>query len=144
MATSTSKVFPDDQAVLNQHHQPLNFDFSKRPFGKKAELRCFGPSWFRQWQFLHYHEADDVVFCHLCVKALTLIPIKSKPDPAFDSTLAHTEVGCWSIIVFICKVTRRFSNWKDATTRFKNPVKSAFHREAVEVLVTLPATTLGR
>ncbi|XP_062517927.1 zinc finger MYM-type protein 1-like [Corticium candelabrum] len=141
MATSTSKVFPDDQAVLNQPYQPLNFDFPKRPFGKKAELSCFRPSRFYQWPFLHYHEADDVVFCHLCVKALTLKPIKSKPDPAFVSTLAHTEVGCWSIIVFIGKVTRGFSNWKDATTGFKNHVKSACHREAVEVLVTLSATT---
>ena len=75
------------------------------------------------------------------MKALTLKPIKSKPDPAFVNTLAHTEVGCWSIIVFIGKVTRGFSNWKDATTGFKNHVKSACHREAVEVLVTLPATT---
>ena len=75
------------------------------------------------------------------MKALTLKPIKSKSDPAFVNTLAHTEVGCWSIIVFIGKVTRGFSNWKDATTGFKNHVKSACHREAVEVLVTLPATT---
>ena len=81
------------------------------------------------------------MFRHLCVKALTLKPIKSKPDPAFVSTLAHAEVGCWSIIVFIGKVTRGFSNWKDATTGFKNHVKSSCHREAVEVLVTLPATT---
>ena len=80
------------------------------------------------------------MFCNLCMKAWTKNPIKSKPDPAFVSTLAHTEVGCWSIIVFIGKVTRGFSNWKNLTT-FKNHVKSACHREAVEVFVTLPAIT---
>ena len=34
-----------------------------------------------------------------------------------------------------------FSNWKDATTGFKNHVKSACHREAVKGLVTFLATT---
>ena len=38
--------------------------------------------------------------------------MKSKPDPDCVSTLAHTEIGCWSIIVFIGKVARGFSNWK--------------------------------
>ena len=38
-------------------------------------------------------------------------------------------------------MTRGFSNWKDGTIAFRNHEKSASHREAVEVIVTLPATT---
>ena len=38
-------------------------------------------------------------------------------------------------------MTRGFSNWKDGTVAFRNHEKSASHREAVEVIVTLPSTT---
>jgi len=38
-------------------------------------------------------------------------------------------------------VTRGFSNWKDGTLSFKKHEKSSCHREAVEVMITLPATT---
>ncbi len=38
-------------------------------------------------------------------------------------------------------MTRGFSNWKDGTLSFKKHEKSSCHREAVEVMITLPATT---
>ncbi len=38
-------------------------------------------------------------------------------------------------------MTRDFSNWKDGTLSFKKHEKSSCHREAVEVMITLPATT---
>ena len=38
-------------------------------------------------------------------------------------------------------MTRGFSTWKDGTVAFRNHEKSASHREAVEVIVTLPSTT---
>ena len=38
-------------------------------------------------------------------------------------------------------MTRGFSNWKDGTISFRSHENSATHKEAVEVMVTLPATT---
>jgi len=34
-----------------------------------------------------------------------------------------------------------FSNWKDATIVFKKHAASACHREAIEIVITLLATT---
>ena len=48
----TTYIFPD------KPHQPNNFIFPKRPFGKK-EISA---------SMLHYDEALDVAFCHLCGK----------------------------------------------------------------------------
>ena len=39
------------------------------------------------------------------------------------------------------QVTHGFSNWKDGTIAFHKHKKSACHSEAVEIVVTLPATT---
>ena len=40
------------------------------------------------------------------------------------------------------QVTKGYSNWKDATVSFNKHEGSNCHREAVEVIVTLPATTV--
>jgi len=65
---SSSFSLPD---IPKQPHQPQNFKFPKRKFGKKnvveRSCRC---DWFKSWTWLHYHEELDVVFCHICVTAL--------------------------------------------------------------------------
>lgn len=38
-------------------------------------------------------------------------------------------------------MTKGFSNWKDATVAFRQHEESACHKEAVEKMLTLPATT---
>ena len=38
-------------------------------------------------------------------------------------------------------ISRGFCNWKDATTMFRKHEQSACHRQAVEVMLTLPAIT---
>ena len=40
------------------------------------------------------------------------------------------------------QVTKGYSNWKDATVAFNKHEGRNCHREAVEVIVTLPATTV--
>ena len=45
------------------------------------------------------------------------------------------------LLLFLLKLTRGFSNWKDGTMAFRSHENSAYHKEAVEVMVTLPATT---
>ena len=43
--------------------------------------------------------------------------------------------------VLVAYVSKWFSNWKDATTMLKKHEQSSCHREAVELTITLPATT---
>ena len=47
------------------------------------------------WQFLHYDEAQDVTYCHVCIKAFVLGIIKSNHNasPAFVSTLLLVDLG---------------------------------------------------
>ena len=47
--------------VLSKPHQPVLFP--RGTFGqKKVVQRCFQFSWLKQWPFLHYNEAEDIVF----------------------------------------------------------------------------------
>ena len=82
MAASRFAGFPD---ILTVPHQPSScFAFPKRPFGKQN--RSFQRSWFIQWKFLHYDEANDTVFCHTCVSAFKEGKMKSScAEPAFVS-----------------------------------------------------------
>jgi len=45
----------------------------------------------------------------------------------------------WTVILI--QISQGFSNWKDATRVLKNHVLSHCHREAIETVITLPATT---
>ena len=84
MASSSRENLPE---ISSLPHQPTAFSFPKRSFGKKnVSLRSFQASWFRQWPFLHYDEARDVVHCHTCVMGFKEKKVKaSNADPAFVS-----------------------------------------------------------
>ena len=59
-----------------------------------------------------------------------------------DYSYCISEQGSECILLlFLLKVTCRFLNWKDGTMAFKSHENSAYYKEAVEVMVTLPATT---
>ena len=111
--------------IANNPHQPSSFPFPKREFGKtKVVKRSFQAAWFKQWTWLHYSEEDDAAFCFLCVKAYKedrKLSCKNL-DPAFIST--------------------GFTNWKDASVKFRSHDTSNFHKEVVEKLVTLPSCTM--
>ena len=63
MATSTLP-FPE------KPHQPKAFTFPIRSFGKKQVVqRSFKPTWFDKWNWIHYNEALDATFCHVCARA---------------------------------------------------------------------------
>ena len=59
-------------------NQPsATFSFPKRSFGQKKPVQCSAHTqWFHKWKFLHYDEAQDIVFCHTCVRAFQLRRIK--------------------------------------------------------------------
>ena len=50
-----------------QPHQPCSFAFPKWSFGKKTVVwRALQAKWFDSHSWLHYDEANDVVFCYFC------------------------------------------------------------------------------
>ena len=59
----------------------------------KIVERSFQGSWFKQWPFLHYDEAEDSVYCHTCCMAFKLRRMKTtRADPAFISVKRHSIV----------------------------------------------------
>ena len=100
-------------------HPAPNFLFPKRTFGSKS--RGCNATYFSKWTWLSYDVEADVVFCHMCVKALQSKRMTAKRvDPSF--------------------VQKGFSYWKDATIAFKKHESSECHKEAVQVMISLPAT----
>ena len=66
----SSSVSLTVSVLADSPHQPKEFSFPKRSFGKKAIVyRSFQASWFSSWKWLHYCESDDSVLCFLCVKS---------------------------------------------------------------------------
>ena len=51
-------------------------------------------NWFKQWTFLHYDEAKDLVYCYTCLfkeKGLR----SANADPAFVSSLNYVNNLIW-------------------------------------------------
>ena len=49
-------------------------------------MEVFQPSWFKQWLFLYYDEANDVAYCHSCITGFKQGKMRaSNADPAFVS-----------------------------------------------------------
>jgi len=55
-------------SISAKPHQPRDFKFPKREFGKKSIVkRSFQAEWFLKWPWLNYCENDDTVcLSHLC------------------------------------------------------------------------------
>jgi len=67
----SSYTFTIMAEVPDSPNQPSGFSFPKRKFGTtKVVERSFQGGWFKSWPWLHYVEERDIVFCHVCVKAL--------------------------------------------------------------------------
>ena len=52
-------------------NQPKTFKIPQRSFGqkKKTVKRSFQSSWFYKRTSLHYDEANDLAYCHVCMLA---------------------------------------------------------------------------
>ncbi len=67
---ASSSVTPARTVLGDSPHQPKEFNFPKRSFGKKTPVYgSFQSSWFTSWKWLHYLEAEDITLCFLCLKA---------------------------------------------------------------------------
>ena len=119
---STSKLpLP---AIGDSAHQPSNFRFPQREFGKSSVVkRSFQQHWFQRWPWLHYNEDCDLAFCFTCVVAYKNNHLHSTPclEKSFIST--------------------GFSYWKDAVSKFKKHESSQCHKDAVLKTISLPSTS---
>ena len=93
-------------------NQPKTLKFTQRCFGKK---RSFQASWFLNRTWLHYDEANDLAFCHICSVAYK------------DGKLNNHTLDKAFII-------NGFSNWKDASVSFKKQDSSKCHRVCLHYL----------
>ena len=82
-------------------HQPIEFVFPKRKFGKtKVCERSFQATWFQQFPWVHYDETRDLAFCHTCIQAYNN-KIKLISGGNMELTFVSSKEG--------------FHNWKDGT-----------------------------
>ena len=85
-------------------------------------MSAFKATWFDKWTWLHYDEAADATFCHVCATASQHGKLKAaSKDLAF--------------------IQRGFRNWKDATEGFRRHEQSKCHRDAVQAMIILPNCT---
>ena len=108
-------------AITENPNQPRHVNFPKRHFGLSKIISCsFQLQWFDKWKWLHYDEAWDLAFCHVCVTAIKTGKVQNRNvDSAFIE----------------------FCNWKDASGEkgaFFSHEQSNCHKRAVELMVTLP------
>ena len=67
-------------------HQPKQFVFPKRSFGKKSiKEHTFQAEWFDKWSWLHYNETDGYVLCHICATVFQKGELKESAADAFVS-----------------------------------------------------------
>ncbi len=94
-----------------------------------------------------FSEAQDVVFCHTCVKAFRTKRMNTSHNAAAAFVSTHmqhiqldncTHINC---LVILMQVIKGYCNWKDATRTFKKHKESKTHLEAVEAMITLPKST---
>ena len=53
-------------------------------------------NWFKQWTFLHYDEAKDLVHCYTCLLCFKEKRLRSaNADPAFVSSLNYVNNLIW-------------------------------------------------
>ena len=68
-----------------------------------------------------YNETEDSVLCHICATAVKKGKMKESMSDVF--------------------VTKGFINWKDATVAFNSHQQTKCHKNAVDIVITIPSTT---
>ncbi|KAJ8019527.1 hypothetical protein HOLleu_41161 [Holothuria leucospilota] len=107
-----SQPFNDEPGVPPGPHQPFEFNFAARIYGKQN--RAFQTHWFRSFPWLHYLEINDSVLCYTCITA----DKQKKLINARNSEKAFLVEGFW--------------NWNKALEKFRDHQKCTCHRLAVE------------
>ena len=123
MAAKSKPVISDCPTIDDKLNQPrIGVIFPKVAFRKSTVvLRSFQHSWFDQWKWLRWDQASESAYCHICISAFKQRKLRSgSADQAF--------------------ISKGFQNWKNATSSFREHEQSSCHKEAVEMVITLPVT----
>lgn len=109
--------------IGDKPHQLRNIQFPLRCFGAaKPTYHSFQAGWFDKLSWLHWNVGSESTFCHLCVKASRAgLFLTKSAETAFISS--------------------GFQSRKEAMRVMDRHETSLCHREAVEKLITIPATT---
>lgn len=123
---ANKRKLTDIPDVGDAPHQPKNFKFPRRSFGKaNVSTRPFQENWFSDHRWIHYDESNDKAFCYVCIKAYKNGCISNNNlEPRF--------------------ISEGYTNWKEATRTgrgFPGHENSNCHKEAVERTVSLPKCT---
>ena len=91
--SSASQSSASDSLLPGKPHQPLDLIL----WTEDSSLEKLSTILVSQWPFLHYNEAQDLVFCHTCLLGFKKNKMRAaKVDPAFVSlywTAAETDVA---------------------------------------------------
>ena len=106
--------------IGDKPHQPSNFHFPQREFGKTSVVkRSFQHNWFQRWPWLHYDEEQDLAFCFTSIVTYKNNPLHS--IPSLENTFVSTG----------------FSNWKDAIAKLPTQLEVFSHNIKCEGEVVL-------
>ena len=106
-------------------NQPRNYSYPKRKFGK--DERSFLPLWYEKWNWLHYDEAEDSVYCII-----------------YTNSYHHNVINDIKIVNSFVKTG--YSNWKNARNNdkgFHQHATSKCHQQAIQKLIETPKFTKG-
>ena len=79
-ATESEIILPD---LSDKPYYPKGFSFPRQSFGQTKPQQCSCQShWFDNWPWIHYSEAKDAVYCHICVTVLKLKKIMASHNAA--------------------------------------------------------------
>ena len=85
-----------DCVIPSQPHQlPASFTSNDHLGRRHLFFAVFSMlNWFKQWTFLHYDEAKDLVYCYTCLLCFKENRLRSaNADPAFVSSLNYVNNG---------------------------------------------------
>ena len=97
--------------TLDTPFQPKNYNFQKKQSGDRSRS-CLS-SWFDSYPWLHYDASKDALLCIVCIKH----DFEDNLRSCRNKELTFIKDG--------------FSNWKKATSRFREHQSSNCHRTAV-------------
>ena len=97
--------------VLNER-----FIFPERQCGQKQ--RSIVSSWFTKYNWLHYDQENDSVFCVICIRQQDQLSSEHQKTDTF--------------------INKGFINWKKATTSFNTHLLSSCHKTTVSYESVVP------
>ena len=115
------------EGAINQPTDLSLLRKSERVFGsgRNEQKRHFLPSWYKTFSWIHFCTTSLKVYCFYCkeMNKINVTVMSINAEPTFATT--------------------GFSNWKKATTPFKEHESSQAHRDAVFAHVSANSTSMN-